>query len=71
MGTGFWREQRADCDGVWEQVDGESRGQSLTVFLNSVLEEERAECDCVWKLVVGETRGESVTVLGNRLLNSR
>jgi len=38
MGTGFWRDKRAACDGVLQQVDGERRGQGLTVFVNNVLQ---------------------------------
>jgi len=28
----------SECDGVWEHVTGERRGQSVTVFGNRVLE---------------------------------
>jgi len=31
------REERADCDGVWEEIVGERRGQSVTVFVNRLL----------------------------------
>jgi len=38
-----WREERAECDGLWEQGAGERRGQIVTVFGNRLLErgEER------------------------------
>jgi len=36
--TGCWIEERAECDGVLEQVPGEKKGQSVTVFGNRVLE---------------------------------
>jgi len=38
FGTGYWREERAECDGFFEQGTGERRGQSVTVFGNRVLE---------------------------------
>jgi len=38
LGTGYWREERIECDGVWEQGLGERRGQSVTVFGNVLLE---------------------------------
>ena len=38
MGTGCWREESTECDGVWEQGAGERRGQSVTVFGNRLLE---------------------------------
>jgi len=43
LGIGNWSEERADCDGVWEQGAGERRGQSVTVFGNRLLKrgEER------------------------------
>ena len=43
MVTGCRREERAECDSVWEQCAGDRRGQSVTVFGNRVLErgEER------------------------------
>ena len=79
MGTGCWREERTECDGVWEQGAGERRGQSVTVFAKRVLErgenrvwrclgtwcwrEERTECDGVWEQSAGEKRGQSLTVL--------
>jgi len=38
LGTVFWREERRERGGVWEQVAGESRGQIVTVFGIRVLE---------------------------------
>jgi len=38
LGTGCWREERAVFDGDWEHGAGERRGQSVTVFVNRVLE---------------------------------
>jgi len=38
LGTGFWREERRERGGVWEQGAGESSGQSVTVFGNRVME---------------------------------
>jgi len=38
LGTGCWREESAEFDGVWEQGVGEMSGQSVTVFGNRVLE---------------------------------
>jgi len=38
LGIGCWREERADCDGVWEQGVGGKRGQNVTVFESRVLE---------------------------------
>jgi len=38
FGTGYWREERAECEGVWEQGAGERREQSVTVFGKRVLE---------------------------------
>jgi len=38
LGTGYWREERTEGDGVWEQGAGEKRGQSVRVFGNRTLE---------------------------------
>jgi len=38
LGTGCWREERVESDGVWEQGARERRGESVTVFGNRVLE---------------------------------
>jgi len=35
---GCWREERIECEGVWEKMAGERRGQSVTVFGNILLE---------------------------------
>ena len=54
MGTGCWREERTECDGIMEQGAGERRGcdgvmeqgarerrgEGVTVFGNRVLERE-------------------------------
>ena len=52
MGTGCWRKERTECDGVMKQGAGERRGEGVTVFGNRVL----------------ERRGQSVMVFGNRVL---
>jgi len=36
--TGYWREERRGCDGVWEQGAGERKEEGVTVFGNRVLE---------------------------------
>jgi len=80
------REDRAECDGGCEQCAGERRGQSVTVFVNRLLErreervcrflvreywrEESIECDGVWEQGTGERRGQNVTVCGNSELES-
>jgi len=33
-----WRQERTECDGVFEQCFGERRGEVVTVFGNRVLE---------------------------------
>jgi len=38
LGTGCWREETTECDGVWELDAGERRVQNVTVFGNIVLE---------------------------------
>ena len=44
-----WREERAQGDGVWEQVPGERRGQGVTIFDNRLLELGEAVSDVVCK----------------------
>jgi len=38
LGTGCWREERAEGDGVWEQVAVERKREILTVLWNRLLD---------------------------------
>jgi len=51
---------------VWEQVAGQRRVQSVTVYRNRVLERREGECDGVWEKFDGDSRRMSVTVNGER-----
>jgi len=70
LGSGFRREERRVCDGVWEQGAGERREQILAVFINRVLErgEEWRGCSGVWEQGAWERRVQILTVFVKRLL---